>query len=155
MSIPALDALLDPRKLLHPSCPPASALLIDILSKFPSISLLSDRVAILYVMFIVMSWLVCPCAECFDRLPHWAKPIEEQHSRTHNAYVDYIPWPFMRKQFCNRGRALPPLREFFLPYTQRLSVNWASSRRLRLAPHSLRPDANAALAVLTNSPPLS
>ncbi|KAK5131643.1 hypothetical protein LTR08_000770 [Meristemomyces frigidus] len=102
-------------------CHPVSALLIDILSKFPSISALPERVAVLYTMFLTMRWLICPCEGCYERLPEWVRPVTEQLEKPHAPWVDMLPWPRMRKQL---SAASLDFDEFFVPFTTTLSINW-------------------------------
>ena len=73
-------------------CHPVSALLGDIVSKFPDISALPEKVAVLYVMYLTLRWMICPCQACFDRLPDWIRPTAEQVERAHPAWVDHLPW---------------------------------------------------------------
>lgn len=87
---PAFAALLNPSS--HPRPHPVSSLLIDILSKFPDVSQLPEKVAVLYIMFMVMRWLICPCPETYERLPEFCRPVTEQLELPHVAWADYVPW---------------------------------------------------------------
>lgn len=69
-----------------------SALLIDILSKFPDVEQLPEKVAVLYIMFLVLRWLICPCEKCYERLPEWCRPTAVQLEKSHVAWADYLPW---------------------------------------------------------------
>ncbi|KAK5116817.1 hypothetical protein LTR85_009077 [Meristemomyces frigidus] len=89
---PSWAALHDPNSAQRHSCHPVSALLIDILSKFPDISRLPERVAVLYIMFLVMRWSICPCEACYQRLPEWVRPVTEQLEQPHATWVDHLPW---------------------------------------------------------------
>jgi hypothetical protein len=89
---PSFAALREPRSPLRQDCHPISTLLIDILSKFPDVSELPEKVAVLYVMFLVMRWSICPCAPCFERLPEWIRPIAEQLEKPHPLWYDNLPW---------------------------------------------------------------
>jgi uncharacterized coiled-coil protein SlyX len=88
---PSFIGLYTPSKATH-SSHPVSALLIDILSKFPDISQLPEKVAVLYIMFLVMRWFICPCQECYERLPEWIRPVTEQLEKPHAHWVDNLPW---------------------------------------------------------------
>lgn len=136
---PAFAAMLDPAS--HPRPHPVSSLLIDILSKFPDVSGLPEKVAVLYIMFLVMRWLVCPCAKCYERLPEFCRPVAEQLERPHVAWADYLPWyvaklpsmvrsfadilsrPHMRRQLCINDTEVK-FEDWFVPYTTTLSLNW-------------------------------
>lgn len=88
---PSFIALVNPdsqRRDTHP----ISALLIDILSKFPDISAMPEKVAVLYLMFLTLRWQICPCEPCYARLPEWLRPIAEQLDRPHPAWNDHLPW---------------------------------------------------------------
>ncbi|TKA74168.1 hypothetical protein B0A55_06584 [Friedmanniomyces simplex] len=89
---PSFIALHDPSSPARKNCHPVSALLIDILSKFPDISALPEKVAVLYIMFLVMRWFICPCEACYERLPEWVRPVAEQLDRPHATWVDDLPW---------------------------------------------------------------
>lgn len=89
---PSLFALQDPSVVHSPSCHPVSALLIDILSKFPDIEKLPERVAVFYIMFLVLRWMICPCESCYFKLPEWARPVKEQLDTPHPAWHDHVPW---------------------------------------------------------------
>ncbi|KAK3676047.1 hypothetical protein LTR78_004239 [Recurvomyces mirabilis] len=87
---PSFAALHDPSK--KSSSHPVSNLLIDILSKFPDISALPEKVAVLYIMFLVLRWFICPCSDCYERMPEWCRPVVEQLERQHPHWVDHLPW---------------------------------------------------------------
>lgn len=89
---PAFSFMVDPQGQQRTKCHPVSTLLIDILSKFPDIAKLPEKVAVLYVMFLVLRWLICPCQKCYERLPEWVRPIPEQLEKPHVAWADYLPW---------------------------------------------------------------
>ena len=76
----------------RPPCHQVSALLIDILSKFPDVEQLPEKVAVLYIMFLVLRWLICPCEKCYERLPEWCRPTAVQLEKSHVAWADYLPW---------------------------------------------------------------
>lgn len=112
------------------SCHPVSALLIDILSKFPDISRLADRVAVLYIMFLLMRWFICPCEGCYTRLPEWVRPIPEQLEKGpgHAVWMDNVPWPGMRKILATSfATEAVRFEDFFVPYTTSISLNWPYS----------------------------
>ncbi|KAK0312395.1 hypothetical protein LTR82_013865 [Friedmanniomyces endolithicus] len=89
---PSFIALHDPSSPAAKNCHPVSALLIDILSKFPDISALPEKVAVLYIMFLIMRWSICPCEACYERLPEWVRPVAEQLDIPHTTWVDDLPW---------------------------------------------------------------
>jgi len=89
---PSFAVLHDPDSPQRQTCHPVSALLIDILSKFPDISELPEKVAVLFIMFLVMRWCICPCEACYTRLPEWMRPVPEQLEKVHARWIDNLPW---------------------------------------------------------------
>lgn len=89
---PSFIALYDPNTPQRNNCHPVSALLIDILSKFPDICNLPEKVAVLYIMFLVMRWSICPCEDCYQRLPEWVRPVAEQVEVPHPIWINHLPW---------------------------------------------------------------
>ncbi|KAK3110393.1 hypothetical protein LTR53_015361 [Teratosphaeriaceae sp. CCFEE 6253] len=123
---PSFIALHDLNSPARKNCHPTSALLIDILSKFPDIETLPEKVAVLYIMFLVMRWSICPCEACYERLPTWARPVDAQIDLPHATWIDNLPWPFMRRQLASASTPVN-FDEFFVPYTTTLSLNWPYS----------------------------
>ncbi|SMR48638.1 unnamed protein product [Zymoseptoria tritici ST99CH_1E4] len=102
---------------------PITSMLIDVLSKFPDVARLPERIAVLYVMFVVSRWQICGDRESWDALPEWARCVEEQVGRKHAAFVDYLPWPHMRRHLSHPTSPVD-FTDFFVPYTCTLSLNW-------------------------------
>jgi hypothetical protein len=138
---PYLYALLEPAAVYSKHCHPVSALLIDILSKFPYIDAEPEKVAVLYIMFLVLRWEICPCEKCFEQIPLWARPTKEQLEIPHPAWYDHVPWYVHQlassfKQTNQIVSARPIIRtnltllnrikfeDFFIPFTTRLCLNW-------------------------------
>lgn len=89
---PAFASMNPESSQTRPPCHQVSALLIDILSKFPDVEQLPEKVAVLYIMFLVLRWLICPCEKCYERLPEWCRPTAVQLEKPHVAWADYLPW---------------------------------------------------------------
>ncbi|KAK5174171.1 uncharacterized protein LTR77_001251 [Saxophila tyrrhenica] len=119
---PSLLAFKDPEAPQSHGYHPVSALLVDILSKFPDISMLPEKVAVLYIMFLILRWQICPCERCYQRLPDWVKPTPGQLNTEHAAWHDHVPWPIIRQRLI----ASHPVdfEEFFIPFCNRLDLNW-------------------------------
>nr|POE47196.1 hypothetical protein CFP56_00528 [Quercus suber] len=79
---------------------PVSALLIDILSKFPDICRLPEKAAVLYVMFAVLRWQSCPCQECYEMVPEFITPTPLQIEHAHALWFDHLPWYVFPKSDC-------------------------------------------------------
>lgn len=119
---PSVSSLLNPLKESHP----LSKVFIEILHTFPTISQLPERVATLYVMFLIMRWQIHPSADNYDRLPDFVRPSAAQLCNAHPAWVDHLPFPLMRERLI-RNYAPPdvfPFENFFVPFTTTLSLNW-------------------------------
>ncbi|OLN86210.1 hypothetical protein CCHL11_04200 [Colletotrichum chlorophyti] len=120
---PSVLSLLNPAnsKYSHP----LSKVFTDILATFPDLSALPQRVAVLYIMFLIMRWQISPTQENFDRLPEWARPLPSQISTVHPAWIDHVPFPAMRDKLCREYNPQDFLFDnFFVPFTSTLSLNW-------------------------------
>lgn len=104
-------------------CHPVSAFFIDVLEKFPDVCTLPERVAVFYVMFLMLRWSVCPSQACYERLPEYMKPVPEQLDIPHVQYADYLPWQHLRKHLCLNEKEVN-FGDFFVPYCATLSLNW-------------------------------
>lgn len=119
---PSVSALLNPMKESHP----LSKVFIDILQTFPDISHLPERVAVLYVMFLLMRWQIHPSQENYDRLPDFVRPLPCQLYTPHPSWIDHLPFPAMREKLV-RDYVPPdvfPFEHFFIPFTTTVSLNW-------------------------------
>ncbi|KAI1428516.1 hypothetical protein F5Y12DRAFT_711151 [Xylaria sp. FL1777] len=120
---PSIFSLLNPA---DSACShPVSKVFTDILSKFSAICRVPEKVAVLYVMFLVMRWHISPTQENYKMLPPFVRPLDIQYSTPHPAWIDYLPFPVMREKFV-REYDSPGFHfeEIFLPYTLTLSLNW-------------------------------
>ncbi|KAI5300824.1 hypothetical protein KEM55_004666 [Ascosphaera atra] len=95
----------------------------EILRTFPHLVALPDRVAVLYLMFLLMRWQIYPTKENYDRLPEWLIPLPCQYSTPHPAWMDYVVFPRMRERLVS-DHTRYPFASWFIPYTATLSVNW-------------------------------
>ena len=118
---PSFASLLKPERSLYSH--PLSRVFTDILSTFPDIATPPERVAVLYVMFLVMRWQISPTKENHDRLPEWVKPRPSQLFTPHPAWIDHLPWPDMRDEMVATYQNYP-FEEFFIPYTTTISLSW-------------------------------
>ncbi|TKA34118.1 hypothetical protein B0A50_00098 [Salinomyces thailandicus] len=96
---PSFEALLVSNPEERDSCHRISKTLVDIIVRFPDISGLPEKVAVLYVMFLVLRWVVCPCESCYERMPEWIRPVvgqmqgrDEGDSTGHAVWIDHLPW---------------------------------------------------------------
>ncbi|KAF2478546.1 hypothetical protein BDY17DRAFT_229714, partial [Neohortaea acidophila] len=137
---PTLDGLRDPGSASTTSAHPISALLTDILFKFPGIDGLPERVGVHYLMFLILRWQICPCESCYERLPSWIQPVREQLDNPHPAWVDHLCWPFMRVRMCTTASHIR-FEDLFIPFSGTISVNWPYPPDHVLMPSSTKRDA--------------
>lgn len=125
---PSVSSLLNPQQSQNSH--PVSKVFTDILGAFPGISKLPEKVAVLYIMFLIMRWQIFPSKENYDRLPSWCVPTPSQLQVPHAAWIDHLPFPDMREKISKAYRypqAAPveyPFNDFFVPFTDTLSLNW-------------------------------
>ncbi|RYP22546.1 hypothetical protein DL765_001604 [Monosporascus sp. GIB2] len=125
---PSVSSLLNPATSAYAH--PVSKVFADIIRTFPGICTLPEKVASLYVMFIITRWRIHPSQETYDMLPAWAHPTPAQQAVPHPAWLDNVVFPEMRERLVrdHYGSHQPsgPLvfDDFFIPYTATLSVNW-------------------------------
>ncbi|KAJ3531588.1 hypothetical protein NM208_g8810 [Fusarium decemcellulare] len=120
---PSVSSLLNPANSVYSH--PLSKVFTDILATFPDISTLPERVAVLYIMFLVMRWQIAPTQENYDRLPEWMAPRSSQLSISHAAWLDHIPFPKMRDRLVrDHNPLLYPFDNFFIPFTTTLTLSW-------------------------------
>ncbi|KAL2197230.1 hypothetical protein P885DRAFT_69097 [Corynascus similis CBS 632.67] len=120
---PSVSSLLNPAVSVYSH--PLSKVFTDILARFPDLSALPERVAVLYVMFLFMRWQVSPTHENYLRLPSWFRPVRQQTEKEHPAWFDHIPFPRMRERLVGGYEDGGfPFDNFFIPFTSTLSLNW-------------------------------
>ncbi|QSZ34117.1 hypothetical protein DSL72_005705 [Monilinia vaccinii-corymbosi] len=120
---PSVSSLLNPPRGI--SSHPVSKVFTDILATFPDLSTLPERVAVLYIMFLLMRWQIHPSQENYDRLPSWITPRPSQLFTPHPAWIDHLPWPKMRDTLVRDYNPREYLFDnFFFPFTSTLSLNW-------------------------------
>lgn len=127
---PSISKLLNPTTTSNNSSPaqcsrgePLSNLMTDIISKFPNISDLPERLATIFCMFIFMRWQIYPTPENYHRLPEWLTPRPSQMFTPHPAWMDNVPWPRMRDRIIHDSENYK-FDNWFVPFTTGLSVNW-------------------------------
>lgn len=120
---PSVSSLLNPANSAYSH--PLSKVFTDILSTFPDLSALPERIAVLYIMFLVMRWQISPTQENYDRLPDWMTPRSSQIFTPHPAWIDHLPFPVMREKIIRTyNPAVYLFDNFFIPFTTTLSVSW-------------------------------
>lgn len=120
---PSVSSLLNPANSAFSH--PLSKVFTDILGTFPDISNLPERVAVLYMMFLVMRWQIDPSQDNYDRLPEWMAPLPSQLAKSHPAWIDHVPFPKMRERLVKHYNPQQYLFDnFFVPFTTTLSLSW-------------------------------
>ncbi|UKZ89918.1 uncharacterized protein TrAFT101_004951 [Trichoderma asperellum] len=120
---PSVSSLLNPANSQYSH--PVSKVFTDILTKFPEISGLPEKVTILYLMFIYMRWQISPTKENMERLPEWIRPLPCQLDIPHPAWMDYLPYPEMRERvILANDPSIFYFDNWFLPFTSTFSISW-------------------------------
>lgn len=120
---PSVSSLLNPARSIGSH--PLSKVFTDILATFPDLSTLPEKVAVLYIMFLIMRWQISPTQENYDRLPDWITPRPSQLFTPHPAWIDHLPWPKMRDRLVRDYNPRDYLFDnFFIPFTTTMSLNW-------------------------------
>lgn len=120
---PSVSSLLNPSQAATSHA--LSKVFTDILATFPDISTLPEKVAVLYVMFLLMRWQISPTQENYDRLPEWLTPRPSQLFTPHPAWIDHLVWPKMRDRLVANYNPRDYLFDnFCIPFTTTMSVNW-------------------------------
>jgi hypothetical protein len=137
---PSLISMTHPESKRGASTDSLTPLLLNILSKFPDIDRDPERLAVLYGMYYVARWFVCPCKSCHEDCPGWIRPLPEAGENQHAVWIDYLPWPNMRRKLylARTPGTRPHFEDFFVSFTRTLSVNWpyAQSACLNITPSS-------------------
>jgi len=137
---PSLLSLTNPEIKRSPSdC--LTPLLLDILSKFPDIDRDPERLAVLYGMYFIARWFICPCKPCLDRCFPWNCPVPEARDNPHAVWINYLPWPSMRRKLILARTPGTQINfdDFFVSFTYTMSVNWPypQSSCIRTTPSSV------------------
>ncbi|RYP76816.1 hypothetical protein DL771_001552 [Monosporascus sp. 5C6A] len=126
---PSVSSLLNPATSAYAH--PVSKVFTDIIGTFPGICTLPEKVAVLYVTFVIMRWRINPSQETYELLPAWTHPMPAQQAMPHPPWIDSLPFPEMRerlvREHCDSHQqpGSPQLfDDFFIPYTTTLSLNW-------------------------------
>ncbi|PNY23573.1 Uncharacterized protein TCAP_06491, partial [Tolypocladium capitatum] len=141
---PSVSSLLNPANSVYSH--PLSKVFTDILATFPDIATLPERVAVLYVMFLVMRWQVAPTRDNYDRLPAWMRPSPAQLLSPHPAWIDHLPFPAMRDALVRLYNPDEYLFDnFFIPFTTTLRLGWPYEDTDTLL--VVRPDADGEIVI--------
>lgn len=117
----SISSLLNAEK--HVPSHSVSKLFADIQQTFLNMISLPEQVAVLYMTFLLLRWQTYPTPENFDRLPDWLTPRPCQLLTPHPAWIDYLPWPWMRERLVMSSLDFR-FEDWFVPFTQTLSINW-------------------------------
>ncbi|KAI1627982.1 hypothetical protein EDD37DRAFT_623904 [Exophiala viscosa] len=96
---------------------------LDIVKSYAEIDSLPKQVAVHFVMFRVMRWMVLQDEESWNQLPQWLRPIPEQITTTHPAWIDRIPWPRARQHLIAHPEI--QLDDFAAVYSSGFEILWA------------------------------
>ncbi|ORY64058.1 uncharacterized protein BCR38DRAFT_324244, partial [Pseudomassariella vexata] len=120
---PSVSSLLNPANSAFSH--PLSKIFTDILVTFPGICTLPEKIAVLYIMFLIMRWQISPTQENYNLLPPWVQPRPVQFYTSHPAWIDHLPFPRMREKIATGYNPKEYLFEnFFIPFTSTICLNW-------------------------------
>lgn len=117
----SIPSLLNAEKSVHLHS--VSKLFTNIKKTFLNMISLPEQVAVLYLMFLLLRWQTYPTPENYDRLPDWLTPRQCQLLTLHPAWMDYLPWPWMRERLIMSSHEFQ-FEDWFVPLTRSLSINW-------------------------------
>lgn len=117
---PSISSLLNPTK--QSKSHPISQTLIEVLSTLP-VSSLPDRVALFYIVFLLVRWQIFPTEENYNRIPEWYRPIPRQLLTPHPIWMDYIINPSLRDILIAEQERFS-FETWFMPYYSSLSLAW-------------------------------
>lgn len=80
--------------------------------------------ALMYLFWLVMRWMLHPCADHYYAIPCWLRPTPEQLCNPHPMVMDFLVWPKIREL---RGEALRDLG-WLLQVCMTMTVNWPEER---------------------------
>jgi hypothetical protein len=141
---PSFNTILYP----NPNIPthPMTRFFRDILATFPDINTPVEKIAVAYVMFLIMRWHISPTAEHFERMPTWVRPTTWQITMPHPIWLDHLPWPDMRSEIVKNYQRYP-FESFFIPFTRTLKVHWPEGDlNLYENPRGAAPDGECVLS---------
>lgn len=107
-----------------------------LISEQMSTSDLPNRVAMMYMTYFLLQWIISPSQEMYERLPIWLRPTRVQQERQHSIWIDLMPWPQLRDKALSNSQSYP--FTFFYNFTSQLSLNFPydDSLCLQLRSHS-------------------
>jgi len=71
---------------------PVSVVILDILSKFPDLHEMPEKIGSYWTMFVLARWQLAPTQELYETMPQWLRPTQLQLERPHPAWIDRVPW---------------------------------------------------------------
>ncbi|KAF2453601.1 hypothetical protein BDY21DRAFT_366881 [Lineolata rhizophorae] len=107
----------------------------------PVLDGLPERVALIFVAFMFLRWIIDPTSDKYDRLTDWVSPRPSQLLSGHPAWMDFIPWPRLRDRMVQSTPHIS-FDDFFVPFFSSLKVEWAQQAQDVLLP-TLAPRADA------------
>ncbi|KAH0542655.1 hypothetical protein FGG08_002978 [Glutinoglossum americanum] len=119
---PNVSALFDSKQGIRSH--PVSKILTDIIGGLPKLSGIPERVAVLYVTYLLLQWRISPTPQTYESLPEWLCPRASQLVTPHPIWMDPIPWPRLRDRIINDQETYSTL-EFQDIITRSVRVNWS------------------------------
>ncbi|KAI9817094.1 MAG: hypothetical protein M1827_001206 [Pycnora praestabilis] len=118
---PSVSSLLNPEAALKSH--PVSKVLTDILCSLPDLNSVPERVAVLFILYVLMRWQISPSPLTYDALPDFMTPRPSQLVTHHPIWMDQVAWPDLRDRIINHQDIYDTL-EFQALFTAHITVNW-------------------------------
>ncbi|KAH6673091.1 hypothetical protein B0J14DRAFT_513097 [Halenospora varia] len=124
--LPDINALLTPN-MPKPNLDgrSVSTVVSDILLSYHEINTLPRKVAVLYIMYKLLNWLIYRTKSTYDQMPLWLRPTPSQLNTPHPAWIDRIPWPNARTYLITHPHIT--FDDFAMVYSSSFDVSWPYS----------------------------
>lgn len=142
---PNLCSLLDRRQRAVDAL---SNIAADMVCSYKEIESLPNRVAAFCNIASLFKWQMQLDRESWQQIAPFLRPIPEQLTTAHPAWIDRIPWPRLRKYLLDRPQIT--LDDFAAAYSSSFNVEWPYSPSLVIT--DVTPSREGACKVLHASP---
>ncbi|KAH8670335.1 hypothetical protein BGZ60DRAFT_527808 [Tricladium varicosporioides] len=102
-----------------------STVVSDILLSYHEINTLPRKVAVLYIMYKLLNWLIYRTKSTYDQMPLWLRPTSSQLNTPHPSWIDRIPWPTARTYLITHPHIT--FDDFAMVYSSSFDVSWPYS----------------------------
>lgn len=95
----------------------------DVVRRTPQVEALTTQVAVTYNLIMVLRWQVQLDEESWNQIPEWLRPIQIQMMVPHGAWIDFMPWPKMRKYLIEH-QEVTLVEDMAGIYSSSLRIKW-------------------------------